>query len=304
MASLGIDKLKPRTESNSIDYDTDNLTPLEILNKIKYALTETKARLAEYAQKEDIEDITEANDLSDARLDTLQSIIDARTLQSEYDALALRQGEVESNIGDLSTLETYDEEQTIVNSDLVSAIGEIDRLITEKGTAADKEIFETEQEIGKWIDGKKLYRYITRYYTEDMTNNPNSLTYTQIAINSSATGCYTNKSLGYLRYYEADLPTEVTSSDCTLISYDIRNCNELKYIGGTPNTTWYHSSKGLVSSYSGSSGEYITIGGCVYPFIDRTRNKIIFTSANVFYVSSAGDYSANYEIVYYYTKDE
>lgn len=303
MASLGIDKLKPRTESNSIDYDTDNLTPLEILNKIKYALTETAERLSEYAQKEDIEDITEANDLSDARLDTLQSIIDARTLQSEYNALALRQGEVEANIGDLSTLETRNEEHTIVNSDLVSAISQIDRLITEKGTAADKEIFEEEQEIGKWIDGKKLYRYITRYYTADMTNNPNSLTSTQIAVNSSATGCYTNYSLDYMRYYEADIPSEVTASGCTLVSYDLRNSNELKYIGASPNTTWYHSSRGLVSSYSGSS-DYLSICGSIYPFIDRDRNKIIFNGVQKFYSSSAGDYVANYEVVYYYTKDE
>ena len=302
MSSLGIDKLKPRTESNSIDYDTDNLTPLEILNKIKYALKETETRLAEFSQKEDIQDVVNANNLSDARLETLQNIIDARTLQAEYDALLLRQNETEDNIGDLNLLETYDEEHSIVNSDLVSAIGEIDRLITEKGTAADKEIFETEQEIGKWIDGKKLYRYITRYNTSNMTNNPNSLTNTQIATNSSATGCYTSAGLDNLRYYEADLPNEVTASDCNLVSYDLRYCNELKYNGMSGGNTWYHTSKGLVTSYSQQN--YLQIGGTVYPFIDITRNKIIFNSKNVFYSSSTGTYSAEYEVVYYYTKDE
>lgn len=303
MASLGIDKIKPRTESNSIDYDTDNLTPLEILNKIKYALKETEKRLAEFSQKEDIQDVVNANNLSDSRLDTLQNIIDARTLQTEYDALLLRQNKSNSEIGDLSDLETYNEDRTIVNTDLVSAISEIDRVIREKGTAADKEIFETEQEIGKWSDGKKLYRYITRYNTNDMTNNPNSLTDTQIAVNSSATGCYTNFVLDCLRYYEADLPSEVTSNGCSLISYDIRFCNELKYSGGTPIYTWYHSSKGLVSSYA--SRNNLSICGSTYPFIDITRNKIIFDSVNRFYTTTAGTgYSAEYEVVYYYTKDE
>lgn len=303
MASLGIEKIKPRTESNSIDYDTDNLTPLEILNKIKYALKETEKRLAEFSQKEDIQDVVNANNLSDSRLDTLQNIIDARTLQTEYDALLLRQNKTNNEIGDLSDLETYNEDRTIVNSDLVSAISEIDRVIREKGTAADKEIFEEEQEIGKWSDGKKLYRYITRYNTNDMTNNPNSLTYRQIAINSSVTGCYTNNALDYLRYYEADLPSEVTASGCTLISYDIRFCNELKYSGGTPSHTWYHSSKGLVSSYGGRN--YLSVCGSTYPFIDITRNKMIFDSSNRFYSTAVGTgYSAEYEVVYYYTKDE
>ena len=303
MASLGIDKIKPRTESNSIDYDTDNLTPLEILNKIKYALKETEKRLAEFSQKEDIQDVVNANNLSDSRLETLQNIIDARTLQTEYDALLLRQNKTNSEIGDLSDLETYDEDRTIVNSDLVSAISEIDRVIREKGTAADKEIFETEQEIGKWSDGKKLYRYITRYNTNDMTNNPNSLTYRQIAINSSVTGCYTSYALDYLKYYEADLPSEVTANGCTLISYDIRFCNELKYSGGSSSYTWYHSSKGLVSSYAGRN--YLSICGSTYPFIDITRNKMIFDSVNRFYSTGVGaDYSAEYEVVYYYTKDE
>lgn len=304
MASLGIDKIKPRTESNSIDYDTDNLTPLEILNKIKYALKETEKRLAEFSQKEDIQDVVNANNLSDSRLKTLQNIIDDRTLQTEYDALLLRQNKTNTEIGDLSDLETYNEDKTIVNSDLVSAISEIDRVIREKGTAADKEIFETEQEIGKWSDGKKLYRYITRYNTNDMTNNPNSLTYTQIAVNSSATGCYTSAGIDNLRYYEADLPNEVTVSGCTLITYDLRYCNELKYMGASPNKTWYHSSKGLITSYA--YGTSLQVGGTVYPFIDITRNKIIFNSRNVFYSSSSegADYSAEYEVVYYYTKDE
>lgn len=303
MASLGIDKIKPRTESNSIDYDTDNLTPLEILNKIKYALKETQKRLAEFSQKEDIQDVVNANNLSDSRLETLQNIIDARTLQSEYDALLLRQNKTNNEIGNLSDLETYDENKTIVNSDLVSAISEIDRVIREKGTAADKEIFETEQEIGKWIDGKKLYRYITRYNTNDMTNNPNSLTYTQIAVNSSTTGCYANMSIENLRYYETDLPNEVKASGSNIISYDLRYCNELKYSGGTPVSTWYHSSKGLVSSYAG--GSYLSVCGSVYPFIDITRDKMIFVSTNRFYTTGAGTgYSAEYEVVYYYTKDE
>ena len=303
MASLGIDKLKPRTESNSINYDTDNLTPLEILNKIKYALKETETRLSEFSQKEDIQDIVNANNLSDARLETLQNIIDARTLQAEYDALSLRQNETEDNIGDLSLLETYDEEHSIVNSDLVSAIGEIDRIITEKGTAADKEIFETEQEIGKWIDGKKLYRYITRYYTDDMVNNPNSLTNTQIATNSSAVGCYNYARVGNSRYYEADLPSEVTVHNCNLITYDIRNCDELKYCARFGNT-WYQSSKGCVTSYAQYNTGSFYIYGTIYPYIDRVRNKIIFISNNIFYTYTLGDYNANYEIVYYYTKDE
>ena len=304
MASLGIDKIKPRTESNSIDYDTDNLTPLEILNKIKYALKETEKRLAEFSQKEDIQDVVNANNLSDSRLETLQNIIDARTLQTEYDALLLRQNKTNSEIGDLSDLETYNEDRTIVNSDLVSAISEIDRVIREKGTAADKEIFETEQEIGKWSDGKKLYRYITRYNTNDMTNNPNSLTKTQIATNSSATGCYTSAGIDNLRYYEADLPSEVTTSGCTLITYDLRNCNELKYSGGSSSSNWYHSGKGLVTSYSPPNGSYLKIGGSVYPFIDITRNKIIFNSRNIFLTTTGSDYYAEYEVVYYYTKDE
>lgn len=303
MASLGIDKIKPRTESNSIDYDTDNLTPLEILNKIKYALKETEKRLAEFSQKEDIQDVVNANNLSDSRLETLQNIIDARTLQTEYDALLLRQNKTNNEIGDLSDLETYNEDKTIVNSDLVSAISEIDRVIREKGTAADKEIFETEQEIGKWIDGKKLYRYITRYYTDEMTNNPNGLTKTQIATNSSAIGCYDYARVENSRFYEADLPTEITASNCNLITYDVRNCNELKYCARFGNT-WYQSSKGCVTSYAQYSTGSFYVYGTIYPYIDRVRNKIIFISNNLFYAYTLGDYNANYEIVYYYTKDE
>lgn len=300
MASLGIDKIKPRTESNSIDYDTDNLTPLEILNKIKYALKETEKRLAEFSQKEDIQDVVNANNLSDSRLDTLQNIIDARTLQTEYDALLLRQNKTNSEIGDLSDLETYNEDRTIVNSDLVSAISEIDRVIREKGTAADKEIFETEQEIGKWIDGKKLYRYITRYNTSDMTNNPNSLTLNQIAINSSVVGCYTNKHITCINYYEGDLPEFLSDSGNTIVSYDIRKSHEK--LSSINRNYWYQTGRGNVSSYCRNTSSFY-IYGTIYPYIDRDRNKIIFINTNI-ETNVNNYYVANYEVVYYYTKDE